>query len=92
MLLRTERRILLADLTKGFSHSSEILAGYLPSKTESTTRIEEPLSPYLELKLQELNRKDLRKELKKLLSDEQIDALLGRRDKLLEISASFDRR
>jgi hypothetical protein len=91
-LLRKERRILLGDLTRGFSTSSDIQERYRPATLGSETRIEEPLSPYLELKLQELNRKDLRKELKKLLSDEQIDALLGRRDKLLEISAAFDRR
>ncbi len=88
MLLRRERRILLADLTKGFSLSSDIREDFLPT-SDTEWKIDRPLSPYLELKLQELDRKELRSKLKGLLSNEQIDALLGRRDRLLEISAGL---
>jgi tRNA(His) 5'-end guanylyltransferase len=51
--------------------------------------IELPLSAFLELKLRELDRKELRKKLKGLVSNKQIDALLARRDRLLEYSASL---
>jgi len=87
MLLRREKRILLANLTQGFSESPEIQERYL--KQESKFSIELPLSPFLELKLRELNRKELRKKLKGLVSNKQIDALLGRRDRLLEFSESL---
>ncbi len=90
MLLRRERRILLANLTKGFSESPEIQERYL--KQGSEISIELPLSPFLELKLRELDRKELRKKLKGLISNKQIDALLARRDRLLEYSASLKQR
>jgi hypothetical protein len=47
------------------------------------------LDPFLELKLRELNAKELRKKCKGLLSEGQINALLARRDRLLEHSASL---
>ncbi len=87
MMLRRERRILFADLTQGFSESPEIQERYL--KQGSEILIELPLSPFLELKLRELDRKELRKKLKGLISNKQIDALLARRDRLLEYSASL---
>jgi hypothetical protein len=90
MLLRREKRILLANLTQGFSESPEIQERYLEQESEFS--IELTLSPFLELKLRELNRKELRKKLKGLISNKQIDALLGRRDRLLEYSASLKQR
>ncbi|MFC2142597.1 metallophosphoesterase [Acidobacteriota bacterium] len=86
MLLPRERRILLGDLGIGFSFSPDIHQDFLPG-SDKEWRIDRPLSPYLELKLQELERKELRSQLKGLLSNEQIDALLSRRDRLLELSA-----
>ncbi|MFA9453553.1 MAG: hypothetical protein ACERK6_06500, partial [Candidatus Aminicenantaceae bacterium] len=90
MLLGRERRILMANLTQGFSESPEIQERYL--QQDSDILIELPLSPFLELKLRELNKKELRKKLKGLISNKQIDALLERRDRLLEFSTSLKQR
>jgi hypothetical protein len=91
MLLRKERRLIMADLTKGFSESHEIRDEFFAGN-EKGWKVGRPLDPFLELKLRELNRKELRKKCKGLLTDGQIDALLGRRDRLLEHSASLAQR
>jgi len=89
MLLRKEKRLMLADLTMGFSESPQIQERYLLGEPASEDLIERPLSPFLELKMRELERKELRKKCKGLLSNGQIDALLARRDRILEYSASL---
>lgn len=60
MLLRKERRLMMADLSKGFSESPEIREEFF-SGDEKGWKVGRPLDPFLELKLRELNRKELRK-------------------------------
>jgi hypothetical protein len=88
MLHRKERRLILADLTKGFSESPEIREEFFTGANERWL-VDRPLDPFLELKLRELNAKELRQKCKGLLSDGQINALLARRDALLTRSAKL---
>ncbi len=78
MLIPEERRIVLSDNSRSFSQSPEIQERFLPY-------LRGPLSPTLELDLKSLDREELRVLLKDCLSDGQIDALLSRRDQILEI-------
>lgn len=80
MLLPDERRIMLAAGLLAFSHSPKIQERFLPE-------IKCPINPALEYELRTLTQKELKKNLKKYLSDGQIDALLKRRDHILEICA-----
>jgi hypothetical protein len=80
MVLPDERRIMLAGSTLAFSHFPEIQKEILP-------HINCPINPALEYELRTLTRKELKKNLKDYLSDGQIDALLKRRDHILELCA-----
>jgi hypothetical protein len=80
MVLPDERRIMLSGSTLAFSHSPKIQERFLPE-------IKCPINPALEYELRTLNRKELKKNLKDYLSDGQIDALLKRRDHILELCA-----
>jgi hypothetical protein len=57
---------------------------YVPGM-EQFPNINCPISPSLEYELKALNKKELKKNLKDYLSDGQIDALLKRRDHILEL-------
>jgi hypothetical protein len=80
-LLIEDRRIMLSGSTLAFSQSPEIQAAALP-------HLKCPINPSLENELRTLTRAELKKALKDYLSDGQIDALLARRDRVLEICAS----
>ncbi len=80
MVLPDERRIMLSGSTLAFSHSPKIQERFLPE-------IKCPINPALEYELRTLNREELKKNLKDYLSDGQIDALLKRRDQILELCA-----
>jgi len=80
MALIEERRIMLAGSTLAFSYFPEIQKETLP-------HIRCPINPSLENELRTLNREELKANLKDYLSDGQIDALLKRRDKILELCA-----
>jgi hypothetical protein len=67
-------QVLLIDHSKAFSTSHD-----LPAGIRETLSVPAPLAEALE----NLNRKDLGKQLGELLSDEQIGALLKRRDRIL---------
>jgi hypothetical protein len=84
MFLMQEGRIMLTDNTKSFSHFPEIQERFL-TQEPYISYLKSPMSPALEVALRSLERKELRAELKKLLSNDQIDALLKRRDHLLEL-------
>jgi hypothetical protein len=73
MLVPKERRIMLADNTKAFPLSSDI---ELPEGCA--------LAPDLELGMRGLNKGGLKKAVGTYLSDGQIKALLGRRDRIIE--------
>jgi hypothetical protein len=76
-----EQRIMLSGSTLAFSQSPEIQAAAVP-------HLRCPLNPSLENELRTLTREELKKGLKDYLSDGQIDALLKRRDRILELCAS----
>lgn len=78
MVIPEERRIVLSDNSRSFSHSPEIQERFLPY-------LRGPVRPPLELALKSLDREELSGLLSDCLSDGQIDALLGRRDRILEI-------
>jgi hypothetical protein len=80
MVLPDEQRIMLAGSTLAFSHSPRIQEELIPE-------IKCPINPALEYGLRSLTKKELKKNLKKYLSDGQIDALLKRRDHILELCA-----
>lgn len=80
MVLPDERRIMLSGSTLAFSHSPKIQESFLPE-------IKYPIDPALENNLRTLSREELKKNLKDYLSDGQIDALLKRRDQILELCA-----
>ena len=73
MLVPKERRIMLADNTKAFPLSSEV---ELPEGCA--------IAPDLELGMRGLTKKALKSAVGDYLSDDQIKALLGRRDHILE--------
>ncbi len=78
MVVPEERRIVLSDNVRSFSHSPEIQERFLPY-------LRGPLRPPLKLALKSLDREELRALLRDCLSDGQIDALILRRDRILEI-------
>lgn len=80
MVLPDECRIILSGSTLAFSHSPKIQESFLPE-------IKCPIDPALESNLRTLSREELKKNLKDYLSDGQIDALLKRRDQILELCA-----
>lgn len=80
MVLPDERRIMLAAGTLAFSHSPKIQERFL-------LEIKCPINPALEYALGTLTKNELKKNLKNYLSDGQIDALLKRRDHILELCA-----
>ena len=76
--LPIEKRIMLADNTKAFSLSPTVQEMFLPD-------LHCPIDPELDLALRELDIKGLEKLAGKYLSEDQIQALLKRRDKILEL-------
>ena len=79
-ILMEERRVMLSGSTLAFSHSPEIQEVIVP-------HLRCPINPSLENELRTLTREELKKALKDYLSDGQIDALLARRDRVLELCA-----
>jgi hypothetical protein len=79
-VLMEEQRIMLSGSTLAFSHSPEIQEAAVP-------HLRCPINPSLENELRTLTRAELKKALKDYLSDGQIDALLARRDRVLELCA-----
>lgn len=71
---------MLADNTKAFSISPKIQERF-------HSEIRGPLSASLEYSLRSLNSNELQTLLKSLLSKYQIDALLKRRDQILDLYA-----
>ena len=80
MVLPEERRIMLSGSTLAFSHFPEIQEEMFP-------HLNCPINPALENELRTLTREELKKNLGDYLSDGQIDALLNRRDRVLELCA-----
>ena len=80
LALMEERRIMLSGSTLAFSHFPEIHEDIKP-------HLKCPINPSLENELRTLGRDELKKNLKDYLSDGQIDALLKRRDRILELCA-----
>jgi hypothetical protein len=86
MLLPQEHRVAIADNTQAFSTSPEIV--FLPVPDEARPFIADPCDPMgeaMEHALTTLDAAALRKLLGKLVSRQQIDVLLERRDRLLEL-------
>ena len=84
MILPKEGRVLAMDNTKAFSTSTDvegIIFGEVEVLAVDECRVEE----HFELKMRQLQRGPLLKELGDYLSAAQIDALLARRDRLLEL-------
>jgi len=84
MVLPLRRRIMIADHTRGFPLTAdveEILNRHAPELELAACK---PMDAYLELVLRKLTRKELHAELHDELSDGQLDALLERRDRILE--------
>jgi hypothetical protein len=79
-VLMEDQRVMLSGSTLAFSHSPEIQEAAVP-------HLRCPINPSLENELRTLTREELKKNLKDLLSDGQIDALLKRRDRVLELCA-----
>jgi len=79
-VLMEEQRIMLSGSTLAFSASPEIQEAAVP-------HLRCPINPSLENELRTLTREELKKALKDYLSDGQIDALLARRDRVLELCA-----
>jgi hypothetical protein len=79
-VLMEEQRIMLSGSTLAFSASPELQEAAVP-------HLRCPINPSLENELRTLTREELKKALKDYLSDGQIDALLARRDRVLELCA-----
>jgi hypothetical protein len=84
MLLPLERRLMLADHTIGFTLNTEV-----DELLDRPVQVQDvgpcsPMDPSLEVALGALTEKQLRAELGDYLSKEQIDALLARRDGILQ--------
>jgi len=77
-ILMEDKRVMLSGSTLAFSHSPELREAALP-------HLRCPINPSLENELRTLTRAELKKALKDYLSDGQIDALLARRDRVLEL-------
>ncbi len=80
-VLMEDHRVMLSGSTLAFSQSPEIQAAALP-------HLRCPINPSLENELRTLTREELKKNLKDYLSEGQIDALLARRNRVLELCAS----
>jgi len=79
-VLLEEKRVMLSGSTLAFSGSPDI-------QEKAAPHLKCPLNPSLENELRTLTREELKKGLKDYLSDGQIDALLKRRDRILELCA-----
>jgi hypothetical protein len=79
-VLMDERRIMIRGSTMAFSYFPEI-------QTDIVPRLHCPINPSLANELRTLNRGELKKNLSDYLADGQIDALLKRRDRILELCA-----
>ncbi len=86
MFLLQEGRIMLTQNTRSFSNFPEIQERFL-TEEPFISYMKGPINPALEVALRTLEQKKLKSSLKKLLSDGQIDALLQRRDQILELFA-----
>jgi hypothetical protein len=88
MLLPAQRRVMMGDSTLGFPLTTEvedILARTFEEFVPGPCR---PMDPALEVALAGLDREGLVSELGGYLSEAQIDALLGRRDRILDLCGS----
>ena len=96
MLLPEEKRIMVADNTKAFSLSHDIQENLLhpeerwPAKYASLPRFR--LNPAFDLALRLLEFDELKIFLGEYLTDNQIKALLKRRDRLLELCSPENRK
>jgi len=96
MLLPEEKRIMAADNTKAFSLSHDIRENLLhpekwwPAKYASLPRFR--LNPAFDLALRLLEFDELKTLLGKHLTDDQIKALLKRRDRLLKLCSPENRK
>jgi hypothetical protein len=87
MLLPTERRILVADNSKGFPLNADI-EDFLVTEIEGIHFDPCALDASLEFELRELSVSRLTTLLGDLLSNEQILALIQRRDRIISACAS----
>ena len=78
LLVPAEGRIALVDHEGAFSTNTEVDPQFLPSPCAAVT-------PSLEHALASLERNELQSDLGEYLSEAQINALLVRRDKILEL-------
>ncbi len=85
MLLSDEERVMLADNTKAFSNSHRI-------QERLVSELNGPLSPTFEYNLRSLDARNLKKEVGKYLDKDQIQALLHRRDQILEFCAGKEEK
>ena len=101
LLLPRERRIMFTDSTKGFPLSTNVddLMADRPETTDKNGEVRyiegapcRSLDAGLAAGLRSLDRKELRKELRDYLSKPQIEALLERRDGILEFCANRAQR
>jgi hypothetical protein len=92
MVLPHERRVMIADNTQAFSRSPEIV--FLPVPDEAKPFVPDPCDPMgeaMEHALTTLDGETAGKLLGKLVTKQQIDALLQRRDRLLELCTDDQR-
>lgn len=73
-----DHQVMLSGSTLAFSCFPEIQEVMVP-------HLRCPINPSLENELRTLTREELKKNLRAYLSDSQIDALLKRRDRILEL-------
>jgi hypothetical protein len=90
MLLPRQRRVMISDSTRGFPLTTEVEDLLVPQRDEIKLGSCRPMDPRQELALRALTRKGLLAELGDYLFEEQIDALLGRRDRILELCGSAE--
>ena len=84
MILPKEKRVLGMDNTKAFSLTTDV-RGIVFGAKDVLDVSECSIDDHFELKMHQLAKAPLRKTLGDLLSETQIDALLARRDALLEL-------
>jgi hypothetical protein len=88
MLLPVQRRVMMGDSTLGFPLTTEVEDILARRFDEFDPGPCQPMDPALELALAALNREELDEKLGEHLSGAQIEALLGRRDRILELCGS----
>jgi hypothetical protein len=88
MLLPSQRQIMLADSTRGFPLDTEVEDLLTRRREEYDPGPCRPMDPDLEASLRAMTRKESMAELGEYLSEAQIDALLGRRDRILALCGS----